>query len=137
MGAKAHDSPDRKEQASKPGPGNYSPLNGFVKKNEPSYRIGTETRRDFQFEKAQQFQTSPGQYDPNTNATKLKAAGWRIGTEQRRGMEQPGHDKMPGAGQYSIPSRISEGPKVHMHGKTESVDPRNKANVPGPGQYDL
>ena len=86
MGAKLHESPERREHAAKPGPGNYSPANGFVRKSEPSFRIGTETRRDLGFEKAQTFQTSPGQYDPNTNATKLKAAGWRIGTEPRKGM---------------------------------------------------
>ena len=134
MGAKLHESPERREHAAKPGPGNYSPANGFVRKSEPSFRIGTETRRDLAFEKAQTFQTSPGQYDPNTNATKLKAAGWRIGTEQRKGMVQPGQDKVPGAGQYAIPSRMSEGPKVHMHAKHETI---NKNHVPGPGQYDL
>ena len=130
MGARLHESPERREHASKPGPGNYSPASGFVRKSEPSFRIGTETRRDHAFEKAQTFQTSPGQYDPNTNATKLKAAGWRIGTEQRKGMVQPGQEKVPGAGSYAIPSRMSEGPKVHMHAKTETVD---KRNVPGPG----
>ena len=83
MGAHTHYSPERKEQAHKPGPGNYSPENGIIKKAEPSYGIGTETRRDRQAEKMQTFQTSPGQYNPNSNATKLKSAGWKIGTELR------------------------------------------------------
>ena len=48
-----------------------------------------------------------------------------------------GQDKVPGAGQYSIPSRISEGPKVHMHAKADTIDPEIKKNVPGPGQYEL
>ena len=71
------------------------------------------------FEKAQGFQTSPGQYDPIPEKTKLKAAGWRIGTEQRKGMVTKGQERVPGAGTYAIPSRISEGPKVHMHAKTD------------------
>ena len=44
-------SPERKEQKYRPGPGNYSPGNNFVKKSEPSYRIGTELRTDHAFEK--------------------------------------------------------------------------------------
>ena len=46
-------------------------------------------------------------------------------------------EKVPGAGQYEIKSRISEGPKVHMHARTDLVDKEVKKNVPGPGQYDL
>lgn len=48
-----------------------------------------------------------------------------------------GHDRYPGAGTYAIPSKITEGPKVHMHAKTDSVDQNVKRAVPGPGQYDL
>ena len=44
---------------------------------------------------------------------------------------------MPGAGQYAIPSTISEGPKIGMHCKTDLVDKDKKKNVPGPGQYNL
>ena len=52
-------------------------------------------------------------------------------------MVTKGHDKMPGAGAYPIPSTITEGPKVHMHAKTDTVDQNLKKNVPGPGNYDL
>ena len=130
-------SPERKEQAHKPGPGNYNPEVGGIKKKDPAFKIGTETRRDLAFEKAQHFQTSPGQYDPIPENTKLKAAGWRIGTETRPGMVQKGQEKVPGAGQYAIPSKISDGPKIGMHAKTDSVDQNVKKNVPGPGMYDL
>jgi hypothetical protein len=68
---------------------------------------------------------------------KSKAAVWRIGTEQRPGMVLKGHDKFPGAGEYVLPSTISDGPKIHMHAKTDLVDQNKKKNVPGPGQYDL
>lgn len=60
MGATSNYSPERKEQSYKPGPGNYSPEQRTTKKSEPAFKIGTETRRDLAFDKAQTFQTSPG-----------------------------------------------------------------------------
>ena len=51
MGATITFSPERKEQKFRPGPGNYSPASTFVKKSEPAFRIGTETRTDHAFEK--------------------------------------------------------------------------------------
>jgi hypothetical protein len=42
MGATITFEPHKKEQAHKPGPGNYSPERGVGKKKEPAYRIGTE-----------------------------------------------------------------------------------------------
>ena len=68
---------------------------------------------------------------------KDKAATWRIGTEVRPEMAQKGHEKYPGVGAYNIPSHVSEGPKVHMHAKTDTVDQNVKKGVPGPGNYDL
>ena len=137
MGAISTYSPERKEQAKKPGPGNYSPEVNLGKKKEPSYRIGTETRRDLAVEKAKTFQTSPGQYDPKHENTKLKAAGWRIGTENRPGMVAKGAEKVPGAGSYTLNSHISDGPKIGMHAKCDHVDQNVKKAVPGPGQYNL
>ena len=69
--------------------------------------------------------------------TKLKAAGWRIGTENRPGMVLKGQEKMPGAGTYTLPSRVTDGPKIGMHAKTDHVDQNVKKGVPGPGNYDL
>lgn len=83
------------------------------------------------------FQTAPGQYDPDVSKVKHKASGWRIGTEQRPGMVLKGHDKLPGAGSYAIQSTISDGPKIHMHAKTDKVDQNLKKGVPGPGNYNL
>jgi len=60
MGATITYSPERKEADKKPGPGNYNPGLNEVKNKEPSFKIGTETRRDLAFEKAKGFQTSPG-----------------------------------------------------------------------------
>ena len=55
MGATNTWSPEKKEQAIKPGPGNYNPESSFTKNKEPAFKIGTETRRDLAFEKAQHF----------------------------------------------------------------------------------
>jgi len=91
-------------------------------RKEPAYRMGTEIRKDLKADTARKFQTAPGQYDPSVEATKLKAAGWRIGSEVRPGMVRKGHDSLPGPAVYDIPSKIVEGPKVHMHAKCDMVD---------------
>ena len=44
MAATIQYEPHRKEQAFKPGPGNYTPETGGVKKKEPAYKIGSEQR---------------------------------------------------------------------------------------------
>ena len=137
MGMKMEYEPHRKEQKFKPGPGNYSPNTNPTKKKESAWKIGSEVRKDLAFEKAKGFQTSPGQYEPDYTKVKDKAAGWRIGTEIRPSMVTRGHEHMPGAGAYPLPSTITEGPKVHMHAKTDHVDQNKKRNVPGPGNYDL
>ena len=82
------------------------------------------------------FQTAPGQYDPMMEYTKMKAAGWRIGSEKRPGMVKKGHEVLPGP-IYEIPSKMVEGPKCHMHAKTDKVDQNMKKNYPAPGAYDL
>ena len=51
-------------------------------------------------------------------------------------MVKKGHESLPGP-IYEIPSRVNEGPKVHMHARTDLVDKNKKKNVPGPGNYDL
>ena len=48
-----------------------------------------------------------------------------------------GHDKFPGAGSYELPSKIVEGPRSTMHGKTDTVDLNVKRGGPGPGSYEL
>ena len=59
-----------------------------------------------------------------------------MGSEIRRGMVKKGHESLPGP-IYAIPVSVGEGPKVHMHAKTDNVDQNVKKNVPGPGKYDL
>ena len=52
-------------------------------------------------------------------------------------MVSKGHDKFPGAGSYDAPTHTVEGPKVHMHAKTDKVDQNVKRGIPGPGRYEL
>jgi len=51
MAAVINYEPHKKEQAHKPGPGNYSPETTAAKKKEPAYKIGTEQRQDLAFKK--------------------------------------------------------------------------------------
>jgi len=44
----------------KPGPGAYAPDTNPVKRHEPSFKIGSEVRKDLKADKARLFQTSPG-----------------------------------------------------------------------------
>ena len=136
MGALTTYQPKEKEEKQKPGPGNYNPDMSPLKKKDPTCKFGTETRNDREAKTKRSFQTAPGQYDPMVEYTKMKAAGWRIGSEKRQGMVRKGHESLPGP-IYDIPSRGVEGPQVHMHAKTDTVDPIKKKNVPGPGNYDL
>lgn len=44
-----------------------------------------------------------------------------MGSELRPGMVKKGHESLPGP-IYTIPVSVGEGPKVHMHAKTDTVD---------------
>lgn len=46
MGALTTYAPKQKEEAMKPGPGNYSPMTTGISKKEPQYRIGSEIRKN-------------------------------------------------------------------------------------------
>ena len=133
MGVLTTYNPEKKEAKHKPGPGKYSPEKSKVKSSEPSYTIGKGTRRDHAKEKEREFQADPGAYDPNISATKMRSAGWRIGTDQRKSVVQKGQEFIPGAGSYSIASRIDEGRKVTMHSRLDQVDQNVKRGIPGPG----
>mmetsp|Transcript_39575 Transcript_39575/g.60496 ORF Transcript_39575/g.60496 Transcript_39575/m.60496 type:complete len:135 (+) Transcript_39575:869-1273(+) len=62
---------------------------------------------------------------------------WGFGSEKRKGTVHRDAERIPGAGNYPIPSKMSEGPKYGMGIRLESsVSPKKNKN-PGPGQYDL
>lgn len=126
MGQTLSFEPHRKEQKQKPGPGTYSPQHDQTNEKRAAWKIGSDIRRDLKFDKCKEFQTAPGQYDPDPTKVQKKAAGWRIGSESRPGLVTKGHDKYPGAGTYELPSHITEGPKVHMHAKTDLANQNKK-----------
>ena len=98
-------------------PGSYN-FTLTDKKKDPSFSMGAK----FQTENTKLKVPGAGSYDPKYQSTKLRAAGWRIGTETRPGMVQKGQKFVPGAGNYNIPSRVAEGPKIGMHMRTDNVD---------------
>ena len=52
-------------------------------------------------------------------------------------MVQKGQESIPGAGSYTVASRIDEGPKFSMGAKLDGVNQSAKKGVPGPGQYEM
>ena len=131
-------SPDKKEQSYKPGPGNYDPDPLKTKKTEPQFKVGSSTRIDLGFQKKLLFQQDPGSYNPDFAATKSSASKWVFGTDKRKNMVNRDAPGFPGAGSYSIPSKVSEGPKYGMSVKlTSEIDASPVKKNPGPGSYDL
>ena len=58
-----------------------------------------------------------------------------MGKDKRRQLINKDAPSMPGAGAYQIPTKIADGPKHVIQGRTR--DPASfKTAVPGPGQYD-
>lgn len=85
------------------------------------------------------FQQDPGNYNPNFNATKQAGSKWGFGSEKRQGpVQNRDAAKIPGAGTYKIPSKLSEGPKYGISAKLPSeIDASPAKANPGPGNYDL
>ena len=68
--------------------------------------------------------------------TKQSASKWGFGTDKRKGQVNRDQASFPGAGSYTIGSRISEGPKYGVGLKLNTDTSPTKHN-PGPGTYDL
>ena len=125
--------PDKKENAFKPGPGHYNDDFSSVKKREAAYKIGTATRADLDTKKRLLCTVSPDKYNPNYTAIKNQSAKWGFGSDKRKGLS--GNENTPGAGTYSIPSRMIEGPKYVMGSRlNDGMSPEKNKN-PGPGTY--
>lgn len=81
------------------------------------------------------FQQDPGSYDPRDGFTKAASQRWGFGTEKR--LRAGAQSVAPGAGTYSIPSRVVEGPSFPIGMKLNDRSASSLLNSPGPGQYDL
>lgn len=73
--------PAKKENAFKPGPGQYNDNFTSVKKREAAYKIGTATRGDLETKKRLLATVSPDKYNPNFHTIKNQAARWGFGTD--------------------------------------------------------
>jgi hypothetical protein len=69
--------------------------------------------------------------------TKFKGQEWRFGSEARKAPVHRDAKVFPGAGSYSIPTKLQEGPKYGMGIKLNDSISSSPARNPGPGQYDL
>lgn len=89
-----------------PGVGQYN-LNLNDKRKSPSFRMGTSTRgANFR-----ETVPGPGTYRPCDNvSTRPKSPTWSMGTGTRRPLSSSSSN--PGPGNYSVISKVGEGPKV-------------------------
>jgi hypothetical protein len=122
-------SPEAKEHAKKPGPGAYDGDVLRTRKQDPQYKLGTSQRPDLASGKKGP-QPAPGSYNPSTTFTQTASQRWGFGTEKRLRAADAG--QAPGAGTYTLPSRLQEGPSFQMGLKLERGATTNLKN-PGPG----
>lgn len=94
-------------------------------------KIGTSQRIDL-LKKENDSKPSPFDYNPTDMFVKTHSAAWGFGTSSRPSLNNKKND-IPGPNSYSIPSKIVEGPKYVIGGRT-SVDKID--DKPGPGQYE-
>ncbi len=83
------------------------------------------------------FQQDPGSYNPIDDFTKTASQKWGFGTEKRLKAGKDTSTLSPGAGTYTIPSKVSEGPSYGMGIKLKDRSASGLLKNPGPGQYDL
>ena len=62
-----------------PGPGQYNADSEVLRRHEPSFKVGTQTREDIIFLKSIKDKPAPGDYNPNESFTKTSNAAWKIG----------------------------------------------------------
>lgn len=117
-----------KEKA--PGPGSYNPDSSFSLRSFPRYKFGSWQRISVDFSKAQM--PSPLEYTPNEDviSNKRNAPAFGFGTSRRPEISR--NKQNPGPGNYSIPSKISEGPGYWMGIR---IRDKKLSDSPSPGEY--
>ena len=93
-------------------------------------------RQDLEFESKKKFQQAPGAYNPSFSQTWTSSSKWGFGSEQRKHVVNRDAPNFPGAGSYTLPSKMSESQKYSMGARLRN-DMSPMKNIPGPGQYDL
>ena len=79
----------------------------------------------------------PGSQSPMDSLVKGKSTTWKFGSETRPEMAPRHLSLSPGPGNYSLPSKMIEGPRTAMHGRNNEIDISKKNNFPGAGSYEL
>jgi len=106
-----------------PGPFEYNPAKPHSKAN---IRFGTSHRDS---SRSRSNTPGPGTYYPGF-LDKPMAAKFKVGTSLRRPLSAS--NAYPGPGNYEIPSKVVEGPRHSISGRS---DQRNGSRSPGPGTY--
>ena len=91
-------SPEKKENALKPGPGTYNQNNSAIKHREPGWKVGTAVRQDLEAKSRLNSTVSPDKYNPNFSTIKYVAAKWGFGSEKRKELASKDQINGPGAG---------------------------------------
>ena len=113
-----------------PGPGSYNNDNSFSIRSPPRAKFGRSQRISTELLKS--HIPSPLEYSPKDTfaSRKQNAPAFGFGTSRRSNFESTKNN--PGPGNYSIPSKISEGPKFQMGIRIRD----KKLNFsPSPDQY--
>lgn len=120
-----------KDSRNKPGPGTYE-FTTTTLKNMPQYKIGT-SKRSGSIPKDRLLSPDPGVYEPRVEFTRTAAASFGFGTSKRKSLGANQEIKVPGPGEYSLPSKAFDKPKFHMGIKYNDL---SKQYTPGPGDYE-
>lgn len=112
-------------QKNLPGPFEYSPEKLISK---AAIRFGTSSRDEAS--RSRSNTPGPGSYHPGF-IHKPSSAKYRVGTSLRRPLSA--NNLAPGPGTYEIPSKMIEGPRLTMSGRTGIRTASGR--LPGPGTY--
>ena len=113
-----------------PGPGSYNPDSSFSLRAPPNCKFGSGQRISVDLSKTQI--PSPLEYIPKEDmiSNKRNAPAFGFGTSRRPDLSR--NKESPGPGNYSIPSKIKEGPGYQMGVR---IRDKRLSESPSPGQY--
>ena len=111
-----------------PGPGVYNPSDDFSKTQNPQFKFGSSTRKEFKKDAS----PAPNAYElKSLDSRKKSSPSFGFGSSKRPPLSQI--TNAPGPGNYDTPSKIVEKNGYYMGMK---VSPRKRDDMPGPGNYD-
>jgi len=122
-----------KDVSTKPGPGAHD-VPSSVGAHAPSAKFGSSQRPSQRTMRHGESPVSPGPaaYEASHTQTCHSSPKWGLGTSARA--DAGGAKTVPGPGNYSIPSRLVEGPKYSAAPRREETA---RSEGPGPSAYSL